>query len=94
MKISQEKKDKIIEQILFYLYHLFPQYPFTARIAREIARDEEFTKKLLFEIKEKNLVIAIKKNNQGTPFSRRLRWKLTNEVYDIYYLKQNTLNKI
>lgn len=94
MRISQEKKDKIAEQILSYLYNFFPKYPFTAEIAREIARDEEFIKKILFELKEKNLVIAIKKNNEGIPFLRRLRWGLSNKVYDIYHLKQDTLNKI
>ncbi|MEK6830740.1 MAG: hypothetical protein AABX77_01815 [Nanoarchaeota archaeon] len=93
MRISQEKKDRIKEQILYYLYQLFPKYPFTAEIAREIARDEEFTKKLLFELKEKNLVIIINKSKEGELFSRRLKWKLFNKVYDIYHLKQNTLNK-
>ena len=51
MQLSQAKKDKITEQILSYLYHEFPNQPFTAEIAREIARDEEFIKRLLFELK-------------------------------------------
>ena len=88
MRISQEKKDKITEQILSYLYHAFPNYPFTAEIAREIARDEEFIKKLLFDLKEKELVIPIRKNQKGESFSRRLRWKLTNKVYEIYHKRQ------
>ena len=54
MRLSQEKKNKIIEQILLYLYHSFPNQPFTAEIAREIARDEEFIKRILFELKEIN----------------------------------------
>ena len=84
MKLSQSKKDKIAEQILSFLYHSFPKQPFTAEIAREIARDEEFIKKLLFELKEKYLVIAIRKNSKGKVFTRRLKWRLANKVYDIY----------
>jgi hypothetical protein len=88
MRISQEKKDKITEQILSFLYHSFPNYPFTATIAREIARDEEFIKKLMFELKDKGLVIPIKKNKKGDIFSRRIKWKLVNKVYEVYHQKQ------
>ena len=88
MKLSQEKKDKIIEQILAFLYHSFPKQPFTSEIAREIARDEEFFKRLLLEIKEKNLVTYVNKNKQGIIFTRRLKWRLTQKVYDVYH--QNT----
>jgi predicted transcriptional regulator with HTH domain len=88
MRISQSKKNRIVEQILSFLFHNFPNTPFTAEIAREIARDEEFVKKLLFELKEKNLVVVVRKNNKGELFTRRLKWKLTNSVYDIYKSKQ------
>jgi len=88
MKLSQAKKDKITEQILSFLYHSFPNQPFTAEIAREIARDEEFIKRLLFELKEKEFVIPIRKNKKGESFSRRLKWRLSNKVYDIYHSKQ------
>ena len=92
MKLSQEKKDKIMEQILHYLYQSFPRNPFTAEIAREIARDEEFIKKLLLELKEKNLVLVIRKGKNGEVFSRRMKWKLTNNVYNIYHSKQHNTN--
>jgi len=88
MRLSKEKKDKIIEQILSYIYLIFPKYPFTSEIAKEIARDEEFIKKLLLELKEKKLVIPIKKNNKGEIFSRRIKWRLSNNVYDIFHQKQ------
>lgn len=87
MKISQTKKDRIIEQILSFLYSSFPNSPFTAEIAREIARDEEFIKNILFEIREKGLVLPIRKNSKGEIFSRRLKWRLTNRVYEIYSQK-------
>ena len=63
MRLSQEKIDKITEQILSYLYSSFPKNPFTAEIAREIARDEEFIKKLLFDLRERKLIIVIRKNS-------------------------------
>ncbi len=88
MKISTNKRDRIAEQVLLFLYHSFPKEPFTAEIAREIARDEEFIKKILFELKEKNLVLSVRKNKKGEPFSRRLRWRITSQVYDIYRSKQ------
>jgi len=87
MRLSQTKKDKITEQILSFLYHGFPKQPFTAEIAREIARDEEFIKRILFELHEKGLVTNIKKNSKGETFTRRLKWRLTNKVYDVYHQK-------
>ena len=88
MRISQFKKNKIAEQILSYLFHSFPKQPFTAEIAREIARDEEFIKRLLFELKEKGFIISIRKNSKGEIFSRRIKWRLTQKVYDVYREKQ------
>ena len=70
MKISQDKKDKIAEQILSFLFQIFPKQPFTAEIAKEIARDEEFVKRLLFELKEKTLIIPIRANSKGQPSSK------------------------
>ena len=84
MKISQEKKNKISEQILAYLYSQFPKPLFTSHIALEMARDEEFTKKLLLILKQKGFVVEIKKNPQGKEYIRRTRWKLSNKVYNYY----------
>jgi hypothetical protein len=88
MRLSKDKKDRISEQILSFLYHSFPHEPFTAEIAREVVRDEEFIKRILFELKEKNLVLSVMKNKKGESFSRRLKWRLTNKVYDVYRSKQ------
>ena len=87
MKISTQKREKISEQILAYLFTINPKPSFTAHIARELARDEEFIKTLLVELKKKKLVIDIKKNPKGIDYVRRLRWKLTEKTYEIY--KQN-----
>ena len=64
-KISQQKIEKISEQILSHLFTIFPKQIFTSEIAKESARDEEFTKKLLEELEKKELIIKINKNPQG-----------------------------
>lgn len=84
MKISDKKKEKISEQILALLFSVSPKPLFTFNIAQEIARDEEFVKNLLLNLKKKNLVIEIKKNPLGTDYSRRSRWKLPDNVYQFY----------
>jgi predicted transcriptional regulator with HTH domain len=83
-KISDQKIEKISEQILFHLYSVFPKQVFTSDIAKELARDEEFMKKLLENLEKKELVIKIDKNPQGFQYSRRLRWRISNKAYNIY----------
>lgn len=89
MKLSQQKRDKIAEQILSYLYHEFPNLKFTAEISREIARDEEFVKALMMDLKNKGLVISIKKNPKGQFYSRRIRWRLSNKAQEAYSKQVN-----
>ena len=86
MRISSKKREKISEQILSYIYSESPKALFTAHIAREIARDEEFVKKLLLDLKSKKLVKEIKKNPKGIDYIRRSRWKLTDSAYEAYKL--------
>jgi len=88
MRLSKEKREKIAEQVLSYLYHIFPKSAFTAEIAREIARDEEFIKSLLFELKDAELVILIRKNPKGVNYSRRQRWRLTKKAQQAYKQQQ------
>ncbi len=89
-RISQTKKDKIAEQILHYLYTIAPEPAFTVLIAKEIARDEEFTKAMLKTLEEKNLVTVINKNAQGQEYLKRLRWRLSSEVYEVYAKQQRS----
>jgi hypothetical protein len=89
MKISNEKREKISEQIINFLFLNNPKPFFTSHIAKELARDEEFTKKLLFELKKKKLVREIKKNAKGVDYLKRSRWKLSDESYNAY--KQHQL---
>ena len=84
MKISEKKREKISEQILLLLYSLSPKSLFTSNIAQEIARDEEFTKKLLLELRNKNLVREINKNPKGVSYLKRSRWKISDAAYQAY----------
>ena len=84
MKISKEKRDKISEQIMAFLYSISPRSLFTLYIAKEIARDEEFTKNLLLELKDKKMVVEIKKNPKGIQYLKRSRWKMSDAAYDAY----------
>ena len=87
-KISQKKKEKIQEHILHYLFTISPQSTYTVEIAKETARDEEFTKSLLLDLKQKSLIIETNKNPKGIQYVRRQRWRLSDKAYDIYKQKQ------
>lgn len=84
MRLSKEKRNKISEQILGLLFIKSPQAMFTAHIAQEMARDEEFMKKLLTDLKHKKLVEEIKKNPEGVIYLKRSRWKLSDKAYLAY----------
>jgi len=84
MKISTQKKEKIDEQILSLIYYNSPKALFTGNIAQEIARDEEFTKSLLVDLKNKGLLLEIKKSPKGLPYLKRSRWALTDTAYQSY----------
>lgn len=88
MKISDQKRERISEQILAYLFSINPRPVFTNQIAQEIIRDEEFTKKLLLNLREKGFVIEVKKNFHGKSYIRRIRWKLSDKAYEAYKLSQ------
>ncbi len=84
MRISEEKKTKISEQILALLFENSPRPLFISQISKEIARDEEFVKRLLTDLSKKGLVDQIKKNPQGVNYKKRARWKLSNKSYEAY----------
>ena len=88
MRLSREKTNKISEQILAFLFQKNPQPQFTSYVAKEVARDEEFIKSILKDLKGKNLVIEIKKNPLGMEYSRRSRWKLSPQAYTFYEKNQ------
>ena len=89
--ISQQKRDKISEQILHHLFAISPEATFTSKIAESIARDEEFTKALLLNLQEKKLVVEVKKNQKGIDYIQRQRWRLSNQAYEVYKKHQPAL---
>lgn len=82
--ISEEKRQKISEQIIYYLYTIFPKQVFTVEVAKEIARDEEFTKRILIDMEKRGLVVKINKNPDGIKYELRLRWRISNKVHTAY----------
>jgi len=84
MRLSQEKREKIQEQVASFLLHIYPQSKFTAEIAREIARDEEFCLNLLRDLENKKIVSRVIKNPKGMMYSRRIRWRLSSQAYSTY----------
>lgn len=89
MKISKNKIEKIFEQILALLYSNNFRPLFISEIAKEIARDEEFVKRLILELRDKKLILKINKNPKGIPYIKRARWKLTDKTYETYKKHQN-----
>lgn len=91
-QISHKTKDRIREQILAHLYTKTPEPQFTASIAQNLARDEEFIKALLLDLEKRKLVIKVTKNAQGSDFIRRQRWRLSNAAFEAYKKMQPTSN--
>ena len=89
MRISKEKKEKISEQILALLYSVTPKSLFTSQIAKEIARDEEFIKELLLNLKKQGFIVDIKKNPKGISYLKRTRWKISDSTYSAYKKHQD-----
>ena len=90
-RLSNEKRDRISEQILHHLFTISPEPKFTSEIAREVVRDEEFTKTMLTELQKKALVIEIKKNKKGVNYLKRQRWRLSNQAFEAYKKHQSSL---
>ena len=88
-RISQSKKDRIAEQVLHHLFTIAPASAFTSTISTELARDEEFILLILKDLLAKKLVISVTKNKDGTDYTRRKRWRLSNEAYEAYKRHQS-----
>ena len=86
--ISNQKKQKIEEHVLYYLFTIFPKQIFTSQIAQELARDEEFIKKILESLDSKGLVLKITKNPKGEKYLKRSRWRLSNKAHELYKRSQ------
>jgi hypothetical protein len=77
-KISQEKIKKIKESIISLLFSKYPYALSTAKIARELARDEEFIKAILLEMEREKFLKRV-----GN-YLRKNEWQLSEKVYETY----------
>ncbi|MEK6848779.1 MAG: hypothetical protein AABX65_04065 [Nanoarchaeota archaeon] len=89
MKLSEEKRKKIAEQVLAYLFDEFPNTTHTAEIARELIRDEEFIKSMLQDLEVKGLVISIKEDSK-----KRFKWRLSQKTLLAYKSLNNNQFRI
>ncbi len=83
-KISDKKIKKLKEHILSILYDYHFNPPFTSKIAEDLIRDEEFTLRLLIELKKEGFIEEINKNTDGKKYLSRKRWILNSKIYDQY----------
>ncbi len=83
-RISKNKRSKISEQIMAYLYNVSPEAVFTSKISEEIVRDEEFTKSLLEDLEKNKLVTKIKKSQNGNDYARWIRWRISTPAFEAY----------
>lgn len=87
-KISKEKEEKIMANLVAHLFQRSPEALFTADISKLEGRDEEFVKRLLLNLEKKGLVIKVIKNPKGATYLKRQRWRLSNQAFDIYKKRQ------
>lgn len=89
-RLSKEKEEKIMSNIIAILYQHSPQALFISEISKLEARDEEFTKRLLHQLKKKGFVVEVKKNPRGVEYLKRSRWRLSDSVYAAYRQHQGS----
>lgn len=83
-RISDKKVQRIKEDILSFLYDNPAKPLFTAHIAEEMIRDEEFTLRLLKELNKEGFIDKIQTNSDGKKFLARKKWTLKSNVYSQY----------
>jgi len=83
-RISDKKIKKLKEHILSILYDNHFNPLFTSNIAEELIRDEEFTLRLLDELKKDGFIKEINKNTDGKKYLSRKKWILKSKIYDQY----------
>ncbi len=75
-RISPERFRKIAEQALGVLYDAFPKPLSTRAVAEELARDNEFTLKVLEFLEKQKLAGRVARGKTGS-LERAVRWKIS-----------------
>ena len=86
-KISQERIERIKEEILRNLYESYPEFKYTYEVSDFVLRDDEFTLNLLKELKKVGLVEHLEES-KGAKIKRK--WSLSNNAYEKYKELLNT----
>ena len=79
--ISNEKRERIKEELLRIIYENYPNFLYTYQIADLLIRDDEFVLNLLKQLKDKNLIFCLEESSGGNV---KRKWQLKREVYEQY----------
>ncbi len=82
-RISKKREERIKEEILSILYENITGLS-TYRIGEEVLRDDEFTLRLLNEMKTRGLVKEVAKSVKGREYKTKKMWALTKEAFEAY----------
>jgi hypothetical protein len=82
-RLSKKREERIKEDILSVLYENITGLS-TYRIGEEILRDDEFTLRLLEEMRQRGLVKNVTKSINGNDFKTKKMWALTREAFEAY----------
>ncbi len=71
-RISKKNFERIASDVASALYSHYPVPLTTRAVAREVARDNEFTKRVLLFLESRKIVLSVKKD-----YERWVKWKLS-----------------
>jgi len=80
-KISEDKKERIKRDILRLLYDEYPKMFYTYEIADNMLRNDEFTLKLLLDLKKNKAVHSIQES-KGDKVKRK--WGMDEVIHNTY----------
>ena len=80
-KISNQRIEKIKEEVLRILYESYPEFKYTYQVSDAALRDDEFILNLLQELKKLGLVESFEES-KGNNVKRK--WSLNKNIYDKY----------
>lgn len=84
VKLSEKTIQLLKDDIMSILYENPLKAMFTNEIAVELRRNNEFTKKLLLELKKKGLVEEVNKNKRGQEYLRNKKWRIPSRVLKVF----------
>lgn len=91
VKLSQNTINLLKDDIVNILYENSLKPLFTNEVAFIMRRDNEFTKKLLMELKNLGIVEEIKFNTRKRNYLLRKKWRISNNVLKKYEEMNNVV---